>query len=48
MLYLLQQGAYQTFALLLIGIVLSLSIHEFAHAASAKYFGDRTAEQQGR
>jgi len=48
MLNLLQQGQYQIFALLLVTIVLSLSFHEYAHAASAKYFGDRTAEQQGR
>lgn len=48
MLLLLQQGQYQTFALLVVTIVMSLSFHEFAHAASAKHFGDRTAEQQGR
>lgn len=48
MFYLLQQGAYETFALLIITIIFSLSFHEYAHAASAKYFGDRTAEQQGR
>ena len=48
MLNLLQQGQYQTFALLIVTIVLSLSFHEYAHAASAKHFGDRTAEQQGR
>ena len=48
MLNLLQQGQYQVFILLIVTIVLSLSFHEYAHAASAKYFGDRTAEQQGR
>ena len=48
MLGLLQQGQYQIFVLLVVTIVLSLSFHEYAHAASAKYFGDRTAEQQGR
>ena len=48
MLYLLQQGAYQTVALLLVTLIFALSFHEYAHAASAKYFGDRTAEQQGR
>ena len=48
MLSLLQQGQYQVFILLIVTIVLSLSFHEYAHAASAKYFGDRTAEQQGR
>ncbi len=29
-------------------IVLSLSFHEWGHAASAKYFGDDTAERMGR
>ncbi|MFK7994578.1 MAG: site-2 protease family protein [Granulosicoccus sp.] len=48
MLQLFQQGQYLTFALLIITIVISLSVHEYAHAASAKHFGDRTAEQQGR
>lgn len=48
MLTLLQQGQYEVFVLLIITIVISLSIHEYAHAASAKYYGDRTAEQQGR
>lgn len=48
MLQLLQQGQYVTFALLIITLVISLSVHEYAHAASAKHFGDRTAEQQGR
>ena len=48
MLYLLQQGAYQTFVLVMLAIIFALSFHEYAHAASAKYFGDRTAEQQGR
>ena len=48
MLQLLNQGQYLTFALLVITIVISLSVHEYAHAASAKHFGDRTAEQQGR
>ena len=48
MLNLLQTGQYQVFVLLITTIVLSLSFHEYAHAASAKHFGDRTAEQQGR
>jgi len=48
MIQLFQQGQYLTFALLIFTIVISLSVHEFAHAASAKHFGDRTAEQQGR
>lgn len=29
-------------------LIISLSCHEFAHAAAAKHFGDRTAEQLGR
>lgn len=48
MITLLQQGQYVVFVLLIITIVISLSVHEYAHAASAKHFGDRTAEQQGR
>ncbi|MFK8082954.1 MAG: site-2 protease family protein [Granulosicoccus sp.] len=48
MLQLFNQGQYLTFALLIFTIVISLSVHEYAHAASAKHFGDRTAEQQGR
>ncbi|MFA5029680.1 MAG: site-2 protease family protein [Patescibacteria group bacterium] len=31
-----------------VGVIVSLTIHEFAHAASAKYFGDNTAEAMGR
>ena len=45
---LLERGQYQTFALLLFSIVVSLTCHEYAHAATAKRFGDRTAEQRGR
>ncbi|MFK7861585.1 MAG: site-2 protease family protein [Granulosicoccus sp.] len=48
MLQLFQQGQYLTFALLIFTIIISLSVHEYAHAASARHFGDRTAEQQGR
>ncbi len=48
MLTLLQQGQYVVFALLVITIVISLSVHEYAHARSAKHFGDNTAELQGR
>jgi Zn-dependent protease len=29
-------------------ILITLTIHEFAHAATAKYFGDNTAESMGR
>ena len=48
MIRLLESGQYQTFALLLFTIIISLSCHEYGHALSAKRFGDRTAEQQGR
>lgn len=48
MLSLLQQGRYETFALILVAIVLSLSFHEFGHAWSAKRLGDDTAERLGR
>ena len=48
MLSLLEGGQYQTFALLLFSIIVSLTCHEYAHALAAKRFGDRTAEQQGR
>lgn len=42
---------YNSFFGLLIlfaGIVLAISIHEWAHAFTAKYLGDRTAEAYGR
>lgn len=43
------QGANLTSALILIIIILlSLSIHEFAHALVANLFGDPTAKLQGR
>ena len=48
MLSLLQSGRYETFALILVAIVLSLSFHEFGHAWSAKRLGDDTAERLGR
>jgi len=48
MIYLLFQGQYELFILILIAIVISLSFHEFGHAWTAKYFGDNTAEQMGR
>ncbi len=35
-------------ALMLIPLVLSLSVHEFAHAWSARLLGDDTAERMGR
>lgn len=34
--------------LVLVPMILSLTVHEFAHAASAKWLGDDTAERMGR
>ncbi len=48
MLPLLTQGQFGVFALLLFAIVISLTLHEYAHAASAYWLGDDTAKQQGR
>lgn len=48
MIFLLQQGQWQIFALLIIALILSLSFHEFGHAIVAKWQGDRTAEAAGR
>jgi Zn-dependent protease len=48
MLDLLLSGQYAVFILILIAIIISLTFHEFGHAASAKYFGDNTAQLQGR
>ena len=48
MIPLLTAGRYETFFLVLVAIVLSLSFHEFGHAWSAKRFGDDTAERLGR
>jgi Zn-dependent protease len=47
-LFLLQQGAYEVFILLIIALILSLSFHEFGHAIVAKWQGDDTAERAGR
>lgn len=48
MLVLLYQGEYVLFAMIILGIVLSLSIHEFGHAWVAKTQGDDTAQREGR
>lgn len=48
MLSLLTQGQWALFCLLIIALVLSLSFHEFGHAAAAKWQGDDTAQRQGR
>lgn len=34
--------------MVLVPMILSLTVHEFAHAAAAKYLGDDTAERAGR
>jgi len=48
MLNLLLQGQIALFAVILVAIVISLSFHEFGHAATAKLFGDDTAQKAGR
>ncbi len=48
MLNLLMQGQYVPFCMILIGIVISLTFHEFGHAATAKLYGDDTAQKAGR
>lgn len=48
MIPLLIQGQYITFVIVLAGIILSLSFHEWGHAYAAKRLGDDTAEMQGR
>lgn len=48
MLDLLAQGRYDVFILVLVAIVLSLTLHEFGHAITARILGDDTAERLGR
>ncbi len=48
MIQLLMQGQLMLFVLILFALILSLTFHEFGHGIVAKYYGDRTAEQQGR
>lgn len=36
------------FLMILFSLMLSLTFHEYGHGIMAKYFGDRTAEMQGR
>jgi Zn-dependent protease len=38
----------QIFVVFMLAIVFALTVHEFAHAAMAKYWGDDTAEHLGR
>ena len=48
MLPLLYSQQYAVFALIIISLIISLTFHEFAHAASAKMLGDNTAQRLGR
>jgi Zn-dependent protease len=48
MLNLLMQGQVVLFCIILIAIVISLTFHEFGHAATAKLYGDDTAQKAGR
>ncbi len=48
MLQYLYTQQYALFTLIVISLIISLTFHEFAHAASAKYFGDDTAQRLGR
>ena len=48
MINLLFQGQYALFGIILIAIVISLTFHEYGHAATAWLFGDNTAKLQGR
>ena len=48
MLQLLFQGHVALFVLIMFAIILSLTFHEFGHAAVAKMLGDDTAEKLGR
>ena len=48
MLSLFEQGAYGLFACVAFALILSLTFHEFGHAAVAKLYGDDTAQRAGR
>lgn len=48
MLQLIYQGHVVLFLLITLALVISLTFHEFAHAATAKLFGDDTAQKLGR
>ena len=45
---LILDGQYSTFFLIVVALIISLTFHEFGHAATAKFYGDNTAQQQGR
>ena len=42
------QLSIQIAILIVIAIIIALTFHEFAHALTAKLFGDNTAERAGR
>ncbi|MFT5505257.1 MAG: Zn-dependent protease [Gammaproteobacteria bacterium] len=48
MITLLYQQQYLVFGIVLVALLVSLSLHEFGHAAMAQYFGDDTAAKAGR
>ncbi len=48
MIQLLYQGQIALFVLIMIALVISLTFHEWGHAASARYYGDNTAQAMGR
>ncbi len=48
LLSLLFAGEWQVFGLFVLAIIVSLSLHEFGHAASATLLGDSTPVQAGR
>lgn len=48
MLPLLYSQQYSLFVLIIIALIISLTFHEYGHAASAKLLGDDTAQRMGR
>ncbi len=48
MLQLLYSGQYIIFAIILVSIIFSLTLHEFGHASVARLLGDDTAQRMGR
>ncbi len=48
MLQLLYSQQYALAVLIIIALIISLTFHEYAHAASAKILGDDTAQRMGR
>jgi len=48
MLQLLFSHQYALFLIIIFGLIISLTFHEFGHAVTAYYFGDDTAARMGR